>query len=141
MSGLRSGLIQLYAIAYIQKHAPKFFDQVKPVNFVAMASPLLGLSTENPMYVRFAIWTYSTICHCIHTEARPQVLRPGQTRQLCRYGVAITWAKQRESDVCQVCDLDLFNYMPLHTYRSTPPSSSTRSNPSTLSLWRRHYLG
>jgi hypothetical protein len=49
------GLIQLYAIGYIQKHAPKFFDQIKPVNFVAMASPLLGLSNENPMYVKFAL--------------------------------------------------------------------------------------
>jgi hypothetical protein len=49
------GLIQLYAIAYIQKHAPKFFDQIKPVNFVTMASPLLGLSNENPYYVRFAL--------------------------------------------------------------------------------------
>jgi hypothetical protein len=49
------GLIQLYAIGYIQKHAPNFFDQIKPVNFVAMASPLLGLSNENPMYVKFAL--------------------------------------------------------------------------------------
>ena len=49
------GLIQMYAIAYIQKHAPDFFHQVKPVNFVCMASPLLGLSNENPMYVKFAL--------------------------------------------------------------------------------------
>lgn len=49
------GLIQLYAIAYIQKHAPHFFDQIEPINFVCMASPLLGLSNENPMYVRFAL--------------------------------------------------------------------------------------
>jgi Putative serine esterase (DUF676) len=49
------GLIQLYAIAYIQKHAPHFFEQLRPVNFVAMASPLLGLSNENPMYVKFAL--------------------------------------------------------------------------------------
>jgi hypothetical protein len=49
------GLIQLYAIGYIQKHAPKFFDQIKPVNFICMASPLLGLSNENPMYVKFAL--------------------------------------------------------------------------------------
>ena len=49
------GLIQLYAIAYIQKHAPNFFEQIKPVNFVALASPFLGLSNENPIYVRFAL--------------------------------------------------------------------------------------
>jgi Putative serine esterase (DUF676) len=49
------GLIQLYAIAYIQKHAPNFFEQIKPINFVALASPFLGLSNENPIYVRFAL--------------------------------------------------------------------------------------
>ena len=49
------GLIQTYAIAYIQKHSPQFFDRIKPVNFVALASPFLGLSNENPVYVRFAL--------------------------------------------------------------------------------------
>lgn len=49
------GLIQTYAIAYIQKHSPQFFDRIKPVNFIAMASPFLGLSNENPVYVRFAL--------------------------------------------------------------------------------------
>ncbi|KAH8433599.1 lipase ROG1 family protein [Aspergillus melleus] len=49
------GLIQTYAIAYIQKHYPGFFDSIKPVNFVALATPFLGLSNENPMYVRFAL--------------------------------------------------------------------------------------
>ncbi|KAF2432374.1 DUF676-domain-containing protein [Tothia fuscella] len=49
------GLIQLYAIGYIQKHAPLFFDQIKPVNFICLSSPLLGLSNENPMYVKFAL--------------------------------------------------------------------------------------
>ncbi|PSK58726.1 hypothetical protein B9Z65_6741 [Elsinoe australis] len=49
------GLVQLYAIAYIQKHAPSFFKLIQPVNFVCMASPLLGLSNENPMYVKFAL--------------------------------------------------------------------------------------
>lgn len=49
------GLIQTYAIAYIQKHSPEFFDKIEPVNFVAMASPFLGLSNENPVYVKFAL--------------------------------------------------------------------------------------
>lgn len=49
------GLIQTYAIAYIHKHSPTFFAQIKPVNFIAMASPMLGLSNENPMYVKFAL--------------------------------------------------------------------------------------
>ncbi|KAI1204907.1 DUF676-domain-containing protein [Annulohypoxylon truncatum] len=49
------GLIQVYAIAYIQKHSPHFFNLIKPINFIALASPLLGLSNENPLYVKFAL--------------------------------------------------------------------------------------
>ncbi|EXJ69115.1 uncharacterized protein A1O5_08050 [Cladophialophora psammophila CBS 110553] len=49
------GLIQTYAIAYIQKHSPEFFNLIKPINFVAMATPFLGLSNENPIYVKFAL--------------------------------------------------------------------------------------
>lgn len=49
------GLIQMYAIAYIQKHSPTFFDIIEPINFIAMASPFLGLSNENPLYVKFAL--------------------------------------------------------------------------------------
>ncbi|EFR05523.1 glycogen synthase kinase mutation revertant [Nannizzia gypsea CBS 118893] len=49
------GLVQTYAIAYIQKHCPDFFNYIRPVNFVAFASPFLGLSNENPMYVKFAL--------------------------------------------------------------------------------------
>lgn len=49
------GLIQTYAVAYIQKHSPTFFKQIQPVNFVCLASPMLGLSNENPMYVKFAL--------------------------------------------------------------------------------------
>ncbi|MCJ1226379.1 hypothetical protein MMC12_003029 [Toensbergia leucococca] len=49
------GLTQMYAIAYIHKHSPHFFEEIKPINFVAMASPFLGLSNENPIYVKFAL--------------------------------------------------------------------------------------
>ena len=49
------GLTQTYAIAYIQKHSPKFFEEIQPINFIALASPFLGLSNENPMYVKFAL--------------------------------------------------------------------------------------
>ncbi|CAG8979915.1 hypothetical protein HYALB_00011838 [Hymenoscyphus albidus] len=49
------GLVQTYAVAYIQKHSPEFFDKIKPINFVALASPFLGLSNENPLYVKFAL--------------------------------------------------------------------------------------
>ncbi|PBP28496.1 putative serine esterase family protein [Diplocarpon rosae] len=49
------GLIQTYAVAYIQKHSPEFFDLIEPINFIALATPFLGLSNENPMYVKFAL--------------------------------------------------------------------------------------
>ncbi|EDU51261.1 conserved hypothetical protein [Pyrenophora tritici-repentis Pt-1C-BFP] len=49
------GLVQTYAIAYIYKHSPHFFDTIKPINFIAMATPFLGLSNENPTYVKFAL--------------------------------------------------------------------------------------
>ena len=49
------GLVQTYAIAYIQKHSPQFFDIIRPINFIALASPMLGLSNENPLYVKFAL--------------------------------------------------------------------------------------
>ncbi|VUC24842.1 unnamed protein product, partial [Clonostachys rosea] len=49
------GLVQTYAVAYIQKHSPEFFNLIKPINFIALATPFLGLSNENPMYVKFAL--------------------------------------------------------------------------------------
>lgn len=49
------GLTQTYAVAYIHKHSPQFFHLIKPINFVTMASPFLGLSNENPIYVKFAL--------------------------------------------------------------------------------------
>lgn len=49
------GLVQTYAVAYIQKHSPEFFEIIKPINFIALATPFLGLSNENPVYVRFAL--------------------------------------------------------------------------------------
>ena len=49
------GLTQTYAIAYIHKHSPHFFEKIKPINFVALATPFLGLSNENPIYVKFAL--------------------------------------------------------------------------------------
>ena len=49
------GLTQTYAIAYIHKHSPEFFKKIKPINFVTLASPFLGLSNENPIYVKFAL--------------------------------------------------------------------------------------
>ncbi|MDA4133709.1 MAG: putative lipase, partial [Thaumarchaeota archaeon] len=49
------GLVQTYAIAYVQKHSPQFFHLIEPINFIAMASPFLGLNHENPLYVKAAL--------------------------------------------------------------------------------------
>lgn len=49
------GLVQTYAIAEIQSRYPDFFDRVKPVNFICMATPFLGISYENPAYIKFAL--------------------------------------------------------------------------------------
>lgn len=51
------GLTQTYAIAYIHKHSPTFFEKITPINFVALATPFLGLSNENPIYVKLALST------------------------------------------------------------------------------------
>lgn len=49
------GLVQTFAIAYIQVNSPWFFEKVQPVNFITMASPLLGIVTDNPAYVKAAL--------------------------------------------------------------------------------------
>lgn len=51
------GLVQTYALGYIEKKVPRFFEQlnIELVNFVAMASPFLGITSENPGYVRMAL--------------------------------------------------------------------------------------
>lgn len=49
------GLVQTYAIAYIATHYPDFFERIEPINFITLASPYLGISNENPYYVKFAL--------------------------------------------------------------------------------------
>jgi hypothetical protein len=49
------GLVQTFAIAYIQVNFPWFFERVQPINFITMASPLLGIVTDNPAYVKAAL--------------------------------------------------------------------------------------
>ncbi|QNP98136.1 Putative lipase ROG1 [Yarrowia lipolytica] len=49
------GLIMIYAIAYIRSHDHTFFDRIKPHHLITLASPLLGVSNENPAYVRLAL--------------------------------------------------------------------------------------
>ena len=49
------GCVQTFAIAYLRLNFPWFFETIKPINFIAIASPLLGVANENPLYVRVAL--------------------------------------------------------------------------------------
>lgn len=46
------GPVQTFAVSYINFNYPNFFEKIKPENFITMASPLLGLSCDNPAYVK-----------------------------------------------------------------------------------------
>lgn len=49
------GLIQTFAISYLQYNFPWFFKTIKPMNFITLASPLLGVLYDNPLYVKIAL--------------------------------------------------------------------------------------
>ncbi|ESW95829.1 hypothetical protein KL918_003385 [Ogataea parapolymorpha] len=49
------GLVQTFAIAYIDHNYPEFFQKIQPENFISLASPFLGISNENPAYVKMAL--------------------------------------------------------------------------------------
>lgn len=49
------GLVQMFTIAYLQNNFPWFFKEIKPINFIALSSPLLGVANDNPMYVKVAL--------------------------------------------------------------------------------------
>lgn len=51
------GVVQSYALGYIEKTIPDFFSQwgIELVNFIAIASPFLGITSENPAYVKMAL--------------------------------------------------------------------------------------
>lgn len=49
------GLVQTFAIAYLQSNFPWFFQTIEPINFITLASPLLGVVHENPLYVKLAL--------------------------------------------------------------------------------------
>ncbi|OBA19331.1 DUF676-domain-containing protein [Metschnikowia bicuspidata var. bicuspidata NRRL YB-4993] len=49
------GLVQTFAIAYLETNYPWFFQQLQPVNFITLASPMLGVVHENPAYVKIAL--------------------------------------------------------------------------------------
>lgn len=46
------GLVQSYAIKLVNRDYPHFFHMFQPENFITMAAPLLGISNENPKYVK-----------------------------------------------------------------------------------------
>ncbi|SGZ52417.1 CIC11C00000000278 [Sungouiella intermedia] len=49
------GLVQTFAIAYLESNYPWFFKKIQPVNFITLASPMLGIIHENPGYVKLAL--------------------------------------------------------------------------------------
>lgn len=49
------GLVQTFAIAYLQNNFPWFFQKIRPINFITIASPMLGASNDNPIYVNLAL--------------------------------------------------------------------------------------
>ena len=93
------GLTQTYAIAYIHKHSPEFFERIKPINFITLASPLLGLSNENPFYVKFAL-DFGAVGRTGQdlglTWRPPTVVRSGFTRMIA--GIGKEGQKQKQLD-------------------------------------------
>lgn len=49
------GLVQTFAIGNLAARYPWFFDKVKPVNFITIASPMLGIVTDNPAYINLLL--------------------------------------------------------------------------------------
>lgn len=49
------GLVQTFAVAYLEANFPWFFQEVQPVNFITLASPMIGVVHENPLYIKLAL--------------------------------------------------------------------------------------
>ena len=49
------GLVQTFAIAYIAVKSSWFFENVEPIHFITMASPSLGIVTDNPAYIKMLL--------------------------------------------------------------------------------------
>jgi hypothetical protein len=49
------GLVQTFALAHIHNSDPEFFNNYKPENFICLACPFLGISNENPGYIKMAL--------------------------------------------------------------------------------------
>ncbi|GAV54073.1 hypothetical protein ZYGR_0AK05750 [Zygosaccharomyces rouxii] len=49
------GPTQTMAIHYIALKRPDFFEKVQPINFIALASPFLGVANDMPLFVSFGL--------------------------------------------------------------------------------------
>lgn len=49
------GPTQTMAIHYIALERPEFFKNVKPINFIALASPFLGVANDMPLFVSLGL--------------------------------------------------------------------------------------
>lgn len=49
------GLVQTFAIAYLEANYPWIFRKLQPTNFITLASPMLGVAHGNPAYVKMAL--------------------------------------------------------------------------------------
>lgn len=49
------GLVQTFAVAYLEANFPWFFRKVQPINFITLASPMIGVVHENPVYIKLAL--------------------------------------------------------------------------------------
>ncbi|SMN19223.1 similar to Saccharomyces cerevisiae YGL144C ROG1 Protein with putative serine active lipase domain [Maudiozyma saulgeensis] len=49
------GLVQAFAVVYLGAKYPWFFQKVEPINFITLASPLLGIVTDNPAYIKILL--------------------------------------------------------------------------------------
>ncbi|RKP31635.1 DUF676-domain-containing protein [Metschnikowia bicuspidata] len=49
------GPVQTFAIAYIEVNYPWVFRKLQPTNFITLASPMLGVTHDNPAYVKMAL--------------------------------------------------------------------------------------
>lgn len=49
------GLVQTFAIAYLETNYSWVFQRLQPINFITLASPMLGVVHENPAYVKIAL--------------------------------------------------------------------------------------
>lgn len=49
------GLVQMFSIVYLAAKYPWFLKKVQPINFITLASPLLGIVTDNPSYIKILL--------------------------------------------------------------------------------------